>query len=551
MNYGPELITALMPELSGYLKCQLQKIDAGADWCALTFKGKPSLFFTWNPEIFGICSVTSDTLREFRSQSIKTPFMLGLQKHLGGSSVTSVTAVQNDRIISMKFQRFVGGGVSKEMSLIAEFTGRMSNMLLLDENGVIIEAAKHIYPEVNRYRSIIPGGSYTPPPPVTGTQILNNMSDEELESALSKPLGIGRPLSRLLSGLWADGERQLVRIALFGSEKLFQTAGTYMTALGVLLPGADAFEGNGLAFCRRYLAAEIEKRNLKKIAASTLKLIERQISRRNHHISDLNSQISKAENCDTYRIAGEALLQNLGNKSLRGTEAELEYWDESGLKTVRVSLNPALDLQGNAKLYFKKYQKYRTDISAVREEIKRLLEELSDLRSLEANLKRIESAEKLTQLCAQISLQYAGSGQKKSPAYSTSKKKAPLPPHLKFSFGNSVILVGMNERGNRYVTFQEASPDDLWFHVHEMPGSHVILKNPPEKESDLDLAVKAAASLALYYSDCTEKASVIDYTEKKQVRHIAGSGPANVTYKRPRTVRVASEEWKEVLGAHE
>ena len=162
-------------------------------------------------------------------------------------------------------------------------------------------------------------------------------------------------------------------------------------------------------------------------------------------------------------------------------------------------------------------------------------------------MKRVESAEKLSQLCEQVAIQYAGA-EKKAPARQNVKKaKTPLPPHLRFPLGNSVVLVGMNERGNRYVTFQEASPDDLWFHAHEVPGSHVILKNPPAGGDELDRAVRAAASLALYYSDCTEKSAVIDYTEKKQVRHIAGSGPANVTYKRPQTVQVSSEDWKEVL----
>ena len=144
MNYGPELISALLPELRRYCGCQLQKIDAGADWCALAFKGQSALFFTWNPEIFGICSISSDIARELRANSVKTPFMLGLQRHLGGSSITSVSAVEGDRVLMLTFQRFVGGGVSKELTLIAEFTGRMSNALFTDENGMIVEAAKHV-----------------------------------------------------------------------------------------------------------------------------------------------------------------------------------------------------------------------------------------------------------------------------------------------------------------------------------------------------------------------------------------------------------------------
>ena len=86
MNYGPELVGALVPELREYCGCQLQRVEAGGDWCVLTFKNKGALFFTWNPEIFGICSVTPDDLRELRGQSLKTPFALGLQRHFGGGA---------------------------------------------------------------------------------------------------------------------------------------------------------------------------------------------------------------------------------------------------------------------------------------------------------------------------------------------------------------------------------------------------------------------------------------------------------------------------------
>ena len=210
-------------------------------------------------------------------------------------------------------------------------------------------------------------------------------------------------------------------------------------------------------------------------------------------------------------------------------------------------LNPALDLQGNAQAYFKKYQKYRADVEAVRRQVDALQAELDDIAALEANLKRVDSVEKLTEVCEQIAQQYADASAHKKAAPSHKAKK-PLPPHLRFAIGNSLILVGLNERGNRYVTFQEAAPDDLWFHVHEFPGSHVILKSPPADETERERAVRAAASLALCYSECSDKTSVIDYTEKKQVRHIAGAGPANVTYKRPQTVLVSSDEWKEILS---
>ena len=545
MNYGPELVGALVPELRGYCGCQLQRVEAGSDWCVLTFKNKGSLFFTWNPEIFGICSITSNDLRELRAQSVKTPFALGLQRHFGGGSMTDVSCAPCDRVLFLKFQRFVGGGVSKETTLVLELTGRMSNALFTDEDGMIVEAAKHVYPEVNRYRTVIPGVPYAPPPPFEGVCASASMDGNELRAFLRKPRGLGKVAATRLAGELEDGNEELVRRALFGEEKVFQRLGNYLTALGAALPRAEDVQSSGLAFCRGYIAGAIKQRAARNIASKAFKILDRARGRRVKHMEGLLSQIEKAENCDQYRIAGEALIQNFGKVSSRKESATLSYWDAEGEKTVTVRLNPALDLQGNAQAYFKKYQKYRTDVAAVREQTAELQSELDDIASLEANLRRGDSVEKLTEVCEQIASQYAEVARQKTPT--SRKAKKPLPPHLRFALGESLVLVGLNERGNRFVTFQEAAPDDLWFHVHEFPGSHVILKNPPADPDELDRAVRAAASLALHYSECDAPSSVIDYTENKQVRHIAGAGPANVTYKRPRTVLAGRDDWKEIV----
>src|SRR5688500_20402861 len=38
------------------------------------------------------------------------------------------------------------------------------------------------------------------------------------------------------------------------------------------------------------------------------------------------------------------------------------------------------------------------------------------------------------------------------------------------------IWIGRNSRQNEQVTFEKGAPEDLWLHVHGVPGSHVIIK---------------------------------------------------------------------------
>ncbi|WP_457565787.1 NFACT RNA binding domain-containing protein, partial [Caldithrix abyssi] len=62
------------------------------------------------------------------------------------------------------------------------------------------------------------------------------------------------------------------------------------------------------------------------------------------------------------------------------------------------------------------------------------------------------------------------------------------------------IWVGMDDATNDQLTFKESHGNDLWFHVHGFPGSHVILRcGETEVEADKQ-SIKEAAQLAAYFS---------------------------------------------------
>ena len=75
------------------------------------------------------------------------------------------------------------------------------------------------------------------------------------------------------------------------------------------------------------------------------------------------------------------------------------------------------------------------------------------------------------------------SAQSKAQSLKRAKKANRGPLRFQSSDGLE-ILVGRNNRQNEYVTFRAASPDDIWLHVKDMPGSHVIIRTlgaePPE-----------------------------------------------------------------------
>src|SRR5262245_7013726 len=61
------------------------------------------------------------------------------------------------------------------------------------------------------------------------------------------------------------------------------------------------------------------------------------------------------------------------------------------------------------------------------------------------------------------------------------------------------VLVGRTDTDNDELTFRVARPEDWWFHVRGMPGSHVILQGPPGADPDRQTLTRAAA-IAAYHS---------------------------------------------------
>src|SRR5690606_29239104 len=103
------------------------------------------------------------------------------------------------------------------------------------------------------------------------------------------------------------------------------------------------------------------------------------------------------------------------------------------------------------------------------------------------------------------------------------------------------IWVGRNNRQNDMLTMHRAKPDDMWFHVRQMPGAHVIVQTggltPLPEQTLLE-----AAHLAAYYSSARSSSRVpVDYTLRKHVRKPKSARPGMVIYDNQRTVYVTPD----------
>ncbi len=104
--------------------------------------------------------------------------------------------------------------------------------------------------------------------------------------------------------------------------------------------------------------------------------------------------------------------------------------------------------------------------------------------------------------------------------------------------GGWKVLAGRTERDNDTLSLRLARPDDWWFHVHGMPGSHVILRGPGGAEPDRD-TLKKAAAIAAYHSKAREAGVVsVSCTRAAHVSKPRGAKPGSVRIRRDFMLRV-------------
>ena len=102
------------------------------------------------------------------------------------------------------------------------------------------------------------------------------------------------------------------------------------------------------------------------------------------------------------------------------------------------------------------------------------------------------------------------------------------------------ILVGRNARQNEIVTFKEAAKDDLWLHVRDGPGAHVVVRCGGQPTSALTRTV--AAQLAAWFSKQRGNVGVaVAVTRRRFVTRMAGGRPGQVHCRNEETINVAAE----------
>ena len=546
MASGPEFISGLAGAIRKILPLRVNRIEGGDTWTALKVSGEQWLLFSWTSGASGICPASQGEINALKEISpSKASITEALKSRLThGGEIYSVRQVNHDRVLEFGARRRVSAGLNVNYSLVLEVTEPVANFILLDDKGKIDEAARHSTPDTNHYRTILPGHSYTPPPVFQGTDLrtIRTLGFEDVQDIE----GIGRPLARLIQAQWEEHEAIAWQSALMktldeGSEVMCRaiTKNGYITRMDFPLKGTAELGRDVLKASRHGVLIPLLRRGRDKTLHEIDAKIKRAVKAKERHRDGLAKQLRECRDAEVFRLKGEAILAHIYEIPKRAENITLTDWEG---RELNITLDPELAPSRNAEKYFRRYRKAKgnpEEITANLEAVNSAIEELKEQHAL---LEAIDNPENFTQavkdLTEWITPEHKASQQKHR------KKNAPeIPPHLNITKDGATILVGLSARGNRYVTFRQARPEDIWLHAHELPGAHVIVKGVKREELEGEKrgVLEYAASLAAGHSGGKGSGSVpVDYTERKYVRAVPGT-VALVTYTNPGTLRVSPD----------
>jgi predicted ribosome quality control (RQC) complex YloA/Tae2 family protein len=579
---------AIRSEMAGYLPLRIQKV--------MQPKPKELVFQVWNASLRDRLVLSLEANRPFfgfsdeRQANPPVPpgFCLGLRKRLEGATLNSIGQHRLDRVLYLEFLGRDDLGNQVPYVLVMDLAGRGQNIGLYKEG--LLEAAA-VPPVSERF---VHGRPYSPP---EGQRLdLTSAGSREdivrfLETAQTR-LGSGRPASSLevlrsaVEGMGKDlavstlvtcgvdpdlplDERSLRDLAgalMEVSERLRASAyspAVYTGARGlkvfhvlplVQYPIHEEFRSvlDGLRALRRWESRSSAESSARAYVQALHRKVQKKLeSRHEAQIQDL----VKAQDHMKYKVWAR-LIDLSGVRTPPGhSEARcLDYYRDPPVEII-VPLDPKYSARDNARNYWMKYSKLQRAQKVLEESLEALRVDLERMSQADEMLKRAEDIEALARVASMVEplARKNGIGFRRPPALEGPLDETPKRGGRRTSSGptrrpdietiegknGAVYLVGGNARQNDYLIAKLRKPGDIWFHVKNAKGAHVLLR-PSETVTEEDIVF--GARLAALRSEARAASKVeVDWVEASRLRKPRGGPTGFVTYTGQKTIAVSLE----------
>ena len=502
----------------------------------------------------------SDVAKE---NPLKAPmFCMFLRKHLIGARIVGVEQPGFDRIAHFRLACYDEMGFPTEKKLVCEIMGKYANLIVLDKDDKIITALKMIDFAASTVRQVLPGMHYTFPEQqqkLSPLVVDKDLFMQKLAEFPSERTG-EKFITSTYSGIATQIARELVYratdnldvpVRLINPERLWDVVcawqqllidGNYTPTVATDPSGKPVdysymditYLGSSVTVKHfdtlrelfdLYFAEKDRIERIRQRAHDLFTLLNNAVARTERKLAIQREALLDSENGEIYKHKADLITANIYRIQRGMTSFScVDYYDPD-CPEIEIELDTRLSPSQNAQRLYKLYNKSKTAKAVLTEQIAKWESELIYLDTVRAFLDKAECEDDLTELREEL---YRSGYSSQMKDYRPQKKIKLKPIELSTS-GGYPILVGRNNIQNDHLTFKLAAKDDIWFHVKDIPGSHVIMVTDGEEPSEQDYT--EAAEIAAYYSKASGAPVAVDYTKVKNVKKPSGSKPGFVIYK--------------------
>ena len=502
-----------------------------------------SLFFGKNNLLFQV----KDNSTIFYLKDEKDPntdfqskFLLSLKKHLQNSILINIRQEGFDRIVYFDFEKLNQFGDVEKYTLIIEIMGKASNIFLTCKDK-ILSALYFTSIDVGN-RVIMTGAKYTLPfeeKKISPIYLEKENFPFETETFLEKIEGAGRAFALQCSQDYDVFEKYLssykpVMYEILNRGKI-QKVLTYNEFLEFSQKENTNLENNPENKNNRkyfetlneglnaYFKTTITSNVISEKKKSLLKYVDSQIKKFKKIEKNIKVDLKKNENFENYKNIGDILAANM--HQIKYGMKKATVFDFYNNQEITINLDPLLSPNDNLNFYYNKYNKGKRTISALNLRFGDIQNEIKYFEEIKMFIEKENDFIGIEEIENELNLSDNGNKIKNKIKLNKTKKRE----LLSFDYKGFQIFVGRNNKENEEISFSKGQPNDIWMHIKDIPGSHVlILRNNQELPEDVLIY---AANLACEYSKAKKGDKVtVDYCERKFVKKIKNSKPGNVTY---------------------
>ena len=479
-------------------------------------------------------------------------FAMMLRKHLEGAQLLRVEQVANDRMIKFTTSGRNELGDEEKTSLILEMMGRHSNLFLIDEpTQRILDLIKHVPADQNRVRTLMPGGTYVMPPKqdvINPYESLDGLANLILDNPDVNDLAKG--IQTTFQGFARDSAQELAAVLQQSGDAMKLAQDWFdrfdqpeprliSTEKGVNFTPFEwlTVQGNVLTYptlsemLDAYFAEKSERDRVQQQAAIVLRVVRNELKKNKTKINKQQTELDAADNADEFKVKGELLTTYMHQVERGMTEIELpNYYDDN--KPLKIALSNQIGPSQNAQKYFTKYNKLKTSVKYLNEQIAMAQEEVDYFENLLAqiDIASPKDIEEIRQELIQEGYMRVQSKKKQKPQVSQ--------PEKFYATDGTLIEVGKNNLQNERLSMKTAAKSDIWLHTKDIPGSHVIIHDANPSDDTL----LEGAMLAAYFSKARDSANVpVDYLPVRRLRKPNGSKPGFVIFEGQTTMAVTPD----------